>query len=451
MPIIIPKDIPAYASLRSEKIFVMDAERAGTQDIRPLEVAIVNLMPTKEVTETQLMRLLGNTPLQVNIHLIGTASYKSTHVSEAHMQKFYRSIAEVKKMKFDGMIVTGAPVETIPFEEVKYWNELVEIMDFARENVTSTIYICWGAQAALYHFWGIGKQLLDKKLFGVFPTHAMQENDMLLKGMDDTFYIPHSRHTRVDEDAVRACPDIKVLASSPDAGISIAKTHDNRMFFFTGHAEYDRFQQLLGFKTDLCKVAHPFTKGRVERLVRYIKGNFIKGRTFLNVNDLNRQALVWCADRNARPTSGTDYTPSLEHHKEGTRILSEDERPLLLPYLAPRRNLSFDRFVEYEGRRYGVPLPYTRRSVRVMRDREKLSVLDSDDFHELASYTVDWSGKDKTCPGQWDLGAPQCPQEKPTAPVHDLMRIKESASDVQSDVIAGFSILAELEKEARHE
>ena len=219
----------------------------------------------------------------------------------------------------------------------------------------------------------------------------------------------------------------------------------------TWNAEYDRFQQLLGFKTDLCKVAHPFTKGRVERLVRYIKGNFIKGRTFLNVNDLNRQALVWCADRNARPTSGTDYTPSLEHHKEGTRILSEDERPLLLPYLAPRRNLSFDRFVEYEGRRYGVPLPYTRRSVRVMRDREKLSVLDSDDFHELASYTVDWSGKDKTCPGQWDLGAPQCPQEKPTAPVHDLMRIKESASDVQSDVIAGFSILAELEKEARHE
>ena len=253
MPIIIPKDIPAYASLRSEKIFVMDAERAGTQDIRPLEVAIVNLMPTKEVTETQLMRLLGNTPLQVNIHLIGTASYKSTHVSEAHMQKFYRSISEVKKMKFDGMIVTGAPVETIPFEEVKYWNELVEIMDFARENVTSTIYICWGAQAAMYHFWGIGKQLLDKKLFGVFATHAMQENDMLLKGMDDTFFIPHSRHTRVDEEAVRACPDIKVLASSPEAGISIAKTHDNRMFFFTGHAEYDRFTLKNEYDRDRAK------------------------------------------------------------------------------------------------------------------------------------------------------------------------------------------------------
>lgn len=253
MPIIISKELPAYDVLRGEKIFVMDSVRAVTQDIRPLEVAIVNLMPTKEVTETQLMRLLGNTPLQVNIHLIGTASYKSTHVSEAHMHKFYRSIDEVRGMKFDGMIVTGAPVETIPFEEVKYWDELVSIMDFARENVTSTIYICWGAQAALYHFYGIGKQLLPKKLFGIYPTYATQENDMLLKGMDDTFYIPHSRHTRVDEDAVRKCPHIKVLAVSPEAGISIAKTHDNRSFFFTGHAEYDRFTLRNEYERDLAK------------------------------------------------------------------------------------------------------------------------------------------------------------------------------------------------------
>ena len=231
----------------------MDSVRAVTQDIRPLEVAIVNLMPTKEVTETQLMRLLGNTPLQVNIHLIGTASYKSTHVSEAHMHKFYSSIDEVRGMKFDGMIVTGAPVETIPFEEVKYWDELVSIMDFARENVTSTIYICWGAQAALYHFYGIGKQLLPRKLFGIYPTNATQENDMLLKGMDDTFYIPHSRHTRVDEEALRKCPHVKVLAVSPEAGIAIAKTHDNRSFFFTGHAEYDRFTLKNEYERDLAK------------------------------------------------------------------------------------------------------------------------------------------------------------------------------------------------------
>lgn len=253
MPIIISKELPAYEVLRGEKIFVMDSVRAVTQDIRPLEVAIVNLMPTKEVTETQLMRLLGNTPLQVNIHLIGTASYKSTHVSEAHMHKFYRSIDEVRGMKFDGMIVTGAPVETIPFEEVKYWDELVSIMDFARENVTSTIYICWGAQAALYHFYGIGKQLLPRKLFGIYPTNATQENDMLLKGMDDTFYVPHSRHTRVDEEALRKCPHVKVLAVSPEAGIAIAKTHDNRSFFFTGHAEYDRFTLKNEYERDLAK------------------------------------------------------------------------------------------------------------------------------------------------------------------------------------------------------
>ncbi len=253
MPIIISKDLPAYEVLRGEKIFVMDSVRAITQDIRPLEVAIVNLMPTKEVTETQLLRLLGNTPLQVNIHLIGTASYKSTHVSEAHMQRFYHSIDELMDRKFDGMIVTGAPVETIQFEEVKYWDELVKIMDFAWEHVTSTIYICWGAQAALYHYFNIGKIALPKKLFGIYPTYATQENDMLLKGMDDIFYIPHSRHTRVDEDAVRACKDIKILAESKEAGISIAKTHDNRSFFFTGHTEYDRFTLKKEYDRDVAK------------------------------------------------------------------------------------------------------------------------------------------------------------------------------------------------------
>ncbi len=241
MPIIIPKDLPAYANLTNEKIFIMDKDRAGTQDIRPIEIAILNLMPTKEETETQLLRLLGNSPLQINVTFINTASYKSTHVSGDHMQKFYKPLSAVKKMKFDGMIVTGAPVETIPFEDVKYWQELTEIMDFAESNVTSTIYICWGAQAALYHKFGINKVELDKKLFGIFATHAVVENDMLLKGMDDVFYIPNSRHTRVDEDAVRRCKQIKILAESDKAGIAIAKTHDNKSFFFTGHSEYDRF------------------------------------------------------------------------------------------------------------------------------------------------------------------------------------------------------------------
>lgn len=253
MPIIIPKGLPAYKSLSDEKIFVMDEARAVGQDIRPIEIAILNLMPTKETTETQLIRLLSNSPLQINVTLIKTDSYEPTHVSIGHMIRFYKSLDEIKKMKFDGMIVTGAPVETIPFEEVKYWNELEQIIDFADRNVTSTIYICWGAQAALYHKFGIKKENLPQKLFGVYPTHASVANDMLLKGMDDTFYIPTSRHTRIDETALKNTPQIKVLAESDEAGVMIAKTVDNKSFFFTGHSEYDRFTLLNEYVRDLEK------------------------------------------------------------------------------------------------------------------------------------------------------------------------------------------------------
>ena len=240
MPIVIPRGLPAFENLQSEKIFVMDKKRAVGQDIRPIEIAILNLMPTKETTETQLIRLLSNSPLQINVTLIKTDTYVPTHVTDDHMNRFYKSLDEIKKMKFDGMIVTGAPVETLPFEEVKYWHELEQIIDFADKNVTSTIYICWGAQAALYHKFGIGKHMLDKKLFGIFPTHAVVKNDMLLKGMDDTFYIPSSRHTSVDEIALRENPDIKILAEGEESGVAIAKTLDNKSFFFTGHSEYDR-------------------------------------------------------------------------------------------------------------------------------------------------------------------------------------------------------------------
>lgn len=253
MPIIIPKGLPAYKSLSDEKIFVMDEARAVRQDIRPIEIAILNLMPTKETTETQLIRLLSNSPLQINVTLIKTDSYEPTHVSIGHMIRFYKSLDEIKKMKFDGMIVTGAPVETIPFEEVKYWNELEQIIDFADRNVTSTIYICWGAQAALYHKFGIKKENLPQKLFGVYPTHASVANDMLLKGMDDTFYIPTSRHTCIDEIALKNIPQIKVLAESDEAGVMIAKTVDNKSFFFTGHSEYDRFTLLNEYVRDLEK------------------------------------------------------------------------------------------------------------------------------------------------------------------------------------------------------
>lgn len=253
MPIVIPRGLPAFESLQSEKIFVMDNKRAVGQDIRPIEIAILNLMPTKETTETQLMRLLSNSPLQINVTLIKTDTYAPTHVADDHMTRFYKSLDEIKKMKFDGMIVTGAPVETLPFEEVKYWQELEQIIDFADKNVTSTIYICWGAQAALYHKFGINKHMLDKKLFGIFPTHAVVKNDMLLKGMDDTFYIPSSRHTAIDETALRENQNIKILAEGDETGVAIAKTIDNKSFFFTGHSEYDRYTLRNEYLRDLEK------------------------------------------------------------------------------------------------------------------------------------------------------------------------------------------------------
>ena len=240
MPIVIPKDIPAFPVLKKENVFVMAKKRAEAQDIRPIEIAIVNLMPTKVETETQLMRLLANTPLQVNLTLIKTATYKSTNVSVDHMERFYKTFDEICDQKFDGMIVTGAPVETMDFDEVIYWEELKKIMDFADKNVTSTIYICWGAQAALYHYYGIGKKPLAKKMFGIFPNRAAVQYDPLLKGLNDTFNIPHSRHTEIDSDAVRAEKKLRVLAEGDDCGLSIVKSRDDKKFFFFGHSEYDR-------------------------------------------------------------------------------------------------------------------------------------------------------------------------------------------------------------------
>lgn len=239
MPIIIPKDIPAFSILKEENIFVMARARAITQDIRPIEIAIVNLMPTKVETETQLLRLLSNSPLQINVTFINTATHESKNVSKSHLDKFYKTFDEIKDRKFDGMIVTGAPVEHMPFEEVDYWKELTQIFDFADKNVTSTIYICWGAQAGLYYHYGIQKHPLDEKLFGIF-SHKKCAIDPLLKGVDDNFYIPHSRHTKVFDEDIYACKDLEVLASSVEAGCSILKSKDNKKIFLTGHSEYDR-------------------------------------------------------------------------------------------------------------------------------------------------------------------------------------------------------------------
>ena len=251
MPIIVPKDLPAFKILRSENIFVMEDKRAMKQDIRPLEIAIVNLMPTKIVTETQLMRLLSNSPLQVNLTLVSTSTYVGKNTPLEHLQKFYKSFDEIKDRKFDGMIVTGAPVEDMDFDDVKYWGELKGIFDFAKTNVTSTIFICWGAQAALYYYYGIEKHPLEKKMFGIFKHKKLVNYEKLLNGTDDRFFMPHSRHTTVYEKDIKACKDLVLLASSKEAGAGIIRSKDDKFIFITGHAEYDRDTLELEYKRDL--------------------------------------------------------------------------------------------------------------------------------------------------------------------------------------------------------
>ena len=240
MPIVVPKDIPAATVLKNENIIVMDHKRAASQDIRPLEIAILNLMPTKIVTETQIMRLLSNSPLQVNITLVSTGSYVGKNTPIEHLNKFYKTFSEIKNQKFDGMIVTGAPVEDVEYENVKYWEELKEVFEFVKKNVTSTIFICWGAQAALYYYYGIEKHPLPKKLFGIYKHKKLRKYEKLLKGTDDRFYMPHSRHTTVFEEDVRKCKDLVLLASSKEAGPSIMRSKDDKFIFIMAHPEYDR-------------------------------------------------------------------------------------------------------------------------------------------------------------------------------------------------------------------
>ena len=253
MPVKIPNDLYARHILTEENIFVMDETRCVTQDIRPLKIAILNLMPTKEVTETQLLRLIGNTPLQVEITLVRTESYQSQHTAEGYLDAFYRTHAEIEEEYFDGFIVTGAPVEQMDFEDVAYWEELKRIMDWADGHVFSTLFICWAAQAALYYHYGIPKKPLSDKLFGVFDVPMADRRDKLLRGLDDTIRIPMSRHTAVDMDAVHACEDIVVLAESADVGLALARSQNGRLVFATGHSEYDRDTLAKEYFRDLGK------------------------------------------------------------------------------------------------------------------------------------------------------------------------------------------------------
>ena len=239
MPIRIPNDLPAAGILQQENIFVMSQNRAMTQDIRPLEIVLLNLMPTKVATETQLTRLLGNTPLQVHLELMHMSTHQSKNTSQEHLLAFYKSFDELKHRKFDGMVITGAPVENLPFEDVDYWQELCQIMEWTKTNVHSTFHICWGAQAGLYYHYGVPKQQLSKKLFGVFAHQADYKRAILLRGFDDTFWVPHSRHTTFRREAVEAVPGLKILASSEQAGVYAVMSDQGRQIFVTGHSEYD--------------------------------------------------------------------------------------------------------------------------------------------------------------------------------------------------------------------
>jgi len=265
MPIKIDSDLPARKTLEEENIFVMTDKRAATQDIRPLKIAIVNLMPTKEATETQLLRLLGNTPLQVEISLVRMEGHVSKHTGIDHLERFYISSRDVFNRKFDGMIITGAPVEQLPYEQVDYWDELCRIMDYAKKNVFCTLYICWGAQAGLYHLYGIEKKLLDKKLSGIYLSKNLKPKEPLVRGFDDSFPVPTSRYTTIDAGTIKANKNLVLLADSEVTGMTLAKSKDNRSIFMTGHLEYDtdtlakEYLRDINKGVEIEKPAHYFT------------------------------------------------------------------------------------------------------------------------------------------------------------------------------------------------
>ena len=239
MPVTIPETLPALKILQNENIFIMGKQSAGQQDIRPLKLAILNLMPTKITTETQLLRLISNTSLQVDITLLHMESHESKNTPQEHLLAHYRTFPEIRSQKFDGLIITGAPVENLPFEEVDYWHELTDLMDWQETHVFSTFYICWGAQAGLYYYYGIPKYPLLQKMFGVFPHRVLVKNERLLRGFDDVFFAPHSRHTEIRRNDILQEPKLELLAESDEAGIYIVASRDRRHFFITGHSEYD--------------------------------------------------------------------------------------------------------------------------------------------------------------------------------------------------------------------
>lgn len=291
MPIKIPGSLPAKKILNSENIFVMTEKRAITQDIRPLKIALVNLMPTKITTETQLLRLLGNSPLQVEFDFINTATHNSKNTPSAHLSSFYKDFEMIKEQKYDGMIITGAPVEKMEFEEVDYWDELKKIMEWSNTNVTSTLHICWAAQAGLYYHFGVPKISLDKKLFGVFEHRVVRKKAMLVRGFDDVFYAPHSRYTTVSKEDIQKVGDLQIMAESDEAGIYIVTSRDKKKIFVTGHSEYDRLTLHEEYMRDLDKGAD------IDIPKNYYPGN----------NPKNTPIMRWRAHANLLFTNWLNY------------------------------------------------------------------------------------------------------------------------------------------------
>ena len=253
MPINVPDQLPAIELLQKENIFIMDESRALHQDIRPLKIIIVNLMPIKITTETDLIRLLSNTPLQIEIDFLRMKGHESKNTPDKHMKAFYKTFDQLKSKNYDGMIFTGAPVEMLPFEEVTYWKELTEIFDWSRKHVTSSLFICWAAQAGMNHFYGVPKYLLDKKMFGVFRHRNTNDTLPIFRGFDDEYFVPHSRHTEVLEEDILKVPELIIASKSKESGVNLVMTHDGRQFFATGHSEYSRFTLDTEYKRDLKK------------------------------------------------------------------------------------------------------------------------------------------------------------------------------------------------------
>lgn len=291
MPIKVPDHLPAKEILNSENIFVMDESRAYSQDIRPLKIVILNLMPIKETTETQLLRLLGNTPLQVEVSFLYPSTHVSKNTSHEHLQTFYKTFADIKTKKYDGMIITGAPIEMLEFEEVNYWDELTQIMDWSKKSVTSTLHICWGAQAGLYYHYGINKYNRKEKIFGVYSHTIEKQNVKLLRGFDDEFLAPHSRHTDVKKEEIEKVEDLEILSESEEAGVYIIASKNGKQIFVTGHSEYDT-----------CTLRDEYERDRKKGLDIHMPDNY-----FPNNDDRKLPRLRWRAHSNLLFSNWLNY------------------------------------------------------------------------------------------------------------------------------------------------